>query len=113
VLEPAQEIRAIDRESTPSIIKSVRRRVVFVAKLRTSSRPNIPPPVDRRAPKLDAGAAAVGAVVEMVRVVLPWLLPFRFTAAGLNEHAANEGTPEVQAKLTLPAKPFVDVKLMV
>ena len=114
VLEPPpQEIRAIDRESTPSIIKSVRRRVSFVAKPRTSSKPNIPPPVARRAPKVEAGGAAVGAVVETVKVVLPWLLPLRETAVGLNEHAANVGTPEVQAKLTVPLKPFVGVKLMV
>ena len=110
---PPQEISAIVSENTPSIIKSVRRRVCFVAKPRTSSKPNIPLPVARRAPKVDAGGAAVGAVVEIVKVVLPWPLPVRVTAIGLNEHAANVGTPEVQAKLTLPAKPFVGVKLMV
>src|SRR5215472_16259539 len=93
-------------------MKSTRRRDLLAANPNTKASANSPPPVARRAPKF-AGGADVGAVVVIVRVVLPCALPFSATEAGVNWQDANEGTPDVHAKFTLPVKPLLGVRLIV
>lgn len=109
LLPPPQEAMAATITSTPKDRdKAFHLRFLLDIPIANTSPANPTPPNTFMGRPLVAESAAVGAVVMMVSVVLP----FAVTLVGLKPQLVRDGRPLVQAKLTMPVKPFCGVTVM-
>jgi len=110
LLPPPQEATAATIISAPKgRDKAFHKRFLLGIPIAKTNPTNPTPPNTFMARPLVAGSAAVGAVVMMVSVVFP----FAVTLVGLKLQLVSDGRPLVQAKLTMPVKPFCGVMVMV